>query len=184
MMDVKRLKHTAVVTIQSGERLGAISDVHIDLEQRQIASVVVQMEGRSGSSAAVVPMSQIQAIGADAVMIPDRESVQLEPSPIDTGRFPDLKRLTSLKVVTDAGTHEGRVETVSIDEQTGRLTEVVVAPPGIGRLWKRPMVVPIDQVISMGRDLVVIPEHIGIGGTPPETSPEAHPESGEQAGGA
>jgi uncharacterized protein YrrD len=166
-MDAKTLKGIAVVAIKDGEKIGSVDRVRFDLGARRVQAVTVGTGGLIGSHTYYLPAEGIQSIGTDAVMIPDR-SVLLPDSAADRfQQYPTLEDLQSLRVVTEAGAVAGSVATVHLDAANGLLTEIEVAPPGITGVFRSHFLVPIEQVISIGRDVVVIPNRYGNGGEEP-----------------
>lgn len=160
-MDAKTLKGIAVVAIKDGEKVGAVDKVRFDLERRGLAALTVGTGGLIGGQTYYLPAASIQSVGGDAVMIPDR-SVLLTDSAADRfQQYPTLEDLQSLKVVTEGGAVAGSVSTVHFDETDGSLTEIEVEPPGLTGVFRAHLHVPIGQVISIGRDVVVIPNNYG-----------------------
>lgn len=157
-MDVKKLRGMAVVSIRDGEQVGTIDDVLVDLDARAIAAMVVRAAGSAGGGIGVVDMGAVRAIGHDAVMIADRSAVTADRADQRRATFPNLGQITSLRVVTDRGTVAGGVATVHVDDRTGQLSDVEVVPSGFLGPWRHHRVVPIAQVTSIGRDVVVIPD--------------------------
>lgn len=163
-MDVKDLKGRAAVSIDGGEQLGTIKDVLFNLDERAIQAVSVSTGGRFHSSSNVIPMSDIQSIGNDAVMVPSRDVLQGDEDTPVYRQYPGLKELTSLRVMTKSGDHIGEVSTLRINPEDGRLTDIEVRRAGAMGAFREHVVVPISHVISIGKDMVVVPDRNEITG--------------------
>lgn len=182
-MDVKKLKGIAVVAIESGEKVGAVDDVLFNLEDRSVQALAVKSGGLLSSSSSVVEMADVKSIGSDAVMIADRGALQGDQNEHRFRQFPDLGDVTSLRVVTEGGSFVGTISTVRFDEQTGQITDVEISKSGLGSIFGRHLVVPISAVVSIGRDVVVIPDSWAEQEPGPTQDLESPPESaGEQRG--
>lgn len=161
-MEARALKGRPVVTIEGGERLGEVSDILFNLDKRAIQALSVGGGGLLGGrgEASVVEMADVRAIGADAVMVQDREVLRGEESEHHYRQFPNFKDLTSLKVVTETGTHMGNVAGVRVDEEDGAIRDLEVAYGGFAGAFKHHVVVPVSMVTTIGRDAVVIPARV------------------------
>lgn len=163
-MNVKDLKGRQVVAIDGGEQLGTIKDVLFNLDERAIQVIAVSSGGLFHSSSNVIAMSDIQSIGNDAVMVASRDVLQGgEDTPVYR-QYPGLQELTSRKVMTQSGEHVGEVETLRIETETGRLTDIEVRRAGAMGAFRQHVVVPIAHVISIGKDMVVVPDRNEITG--------------------
>src|SRR5690606_32393509 len=106
-MDARDLKGLPVVAIDGGERLGAITDVLFNLDDRRIAGFAMRSGGRIGGTTAVIPLEQVHSVGADALMVQDRTALEGDESAHRYRQYPTLADVTSLRVVTDTGTVVG-----------------------------------------------------------------------------
>lgn len=162
-MEARALKGRPVVTIDGGERLGEVSEILFNLDKRAIQALSVGSGGGllgGRGEANVVEFGDVRAIGADAVMVQDREVLRGEESEHHYRQFPTLKDLTSLKVVTETGTHMGNVAGVRVDEEDGTIRDLEVAYGGFAGAFQHHVVVPESRVTTIGRDAVVIPSHV------------------------
>lgn len=155
-MELRALRGLAVIAVESGERLGEVSDALIDPQERRVAALRVRRGGRFRGNLSDVSFSELQSIGPDAVMLPHREVLR----PASDGESITLRidEFVGLRVVTERGEAQGTVDDAEFDPVSGALTTVVVAPPGIGGLLGRRRTVPIEQVRTIGRDAVVLHE--------------------------
>jgi len=156
-VDIKDLKGLAVVAVQDGQRLGEVSDVLLSPGDRRVVRLQISSGGLLSGRTTFVEMDAVTSIGPDAAMIPGRDVVRAESD--DSNReLLNLREFTSLRVVSDQGRLLGTVAGGEIDTPSGRLTTIEIAPVGLAGLFGRRQSVPIAQVISIGRDVVVVPE--------------------------
>ncbi len=155
-MELRALRGLAVIAVESGERIGEVSDVLLDPQERQLAVLRVRRGGRFRGDLSDVLFSELQSIGRDAVMLPHREV--LRPASDEERATLRLDEFVGLRVVTERGEAQGTVDDAEFDPTSGVLTAVVIAPPGIGGLLGRRRTVPIEQVRTIGRDAVVLHE--------------------------
>ncbi|MFN3335899.1 MAG: PRC-barrel domain-containing protein [Thermomicrobium sp.] len=167
-MELRALRGLAVIAVESGERLGEVSDALIDPQERRVAVLRVRRGGRFRGDLSDVSFAELQSIGRDAVMLPHREVLR----PASEGERNTLRidEFVGLRVVTERGEAQGTVDDAEFDPVSGALTVVVIAPPGIGGLLGRRRTVPIEQVRTIGRDAVVLHE-IGSGEREDERQP-------------
>lgn len=156
-MDVKDLKGLAVVAVQDGQKVGEVADIRISPSDRRVVRLQVSSGGLLGGRTTVVEMDDVTSIGPDAVMIPNREVVRAEGEDAAQNLL-NLKEFTGLRAVSDQGRLIGTVAGAEIETPSGRLLTVEIAPVGIGGMFGRRQSVGIAEVISIGRDVVVVPE--------------------------
>jgi uncharacterized protein YrrD len=155
-MDTKKLKGIAVVTVEGGEKVGNIEDILFNTSRRCIQAFRVSSGGLFGSNQRI-ELADVGNIGTDAVMVHDRSVLRDEPRDRDQAEYPNLDSITSLSIVTRSGDYVGNVGTVDVDEHTGKLPAVEASGGGIVGMFMR-KTIPMDQVISIGRDVMVIPD--------------------------
>lgn len=176
-MDAKRLKGMPVVAIEGGEQLGTVRDILFSIDDRAIQAFSVHSGGLIGGTTNVVELSDVRSIGPDAVMVQSRAVLQGEETEHRYRQYPSLGEISSLKVVSEEGSHIGSVASALVDEQTGAITGLEIVRAGFTGPFRPNISVPIDAVISIGRDAVVIPAQVAhppAEGKQPETtqSPE------------
>lgn len=173
-MDAKRLKGMPVVSIEGGEQLGTVHDLLFSIDDRGIQAFSVRSGGLIGGTTNVVERGDVRSIGPDAVMVQSRAVLQGEDTEHRYRQYPSLGEISSLKVVSEEGSRIGSVASVLIDEQTGAITGLEIVRAGLTGPFRSNISVPIDAVISIGRDAVVIPERVAnppAEGAQPETAP-------------
>lgn len=156
-VDIKDLKGLAVVAVQDGQRLGEVSDILLSPGDRRVVRLQISSGGLFSGRTTLVEMDAVSSIGPDAVMIPGRDAVRAE-SEESSRELLSLREFTSLRVVSDQGRLLGTVAGAEVETPSGRLATIEFAPVGLSGLFGRRQSIPIEQVISIGRDVVVVPE--------------------------
>src|SRR5699024_2517610 len=75
--------------------------------------------------------------------------------------MPALHAVTSLRVVTENGSYVGNLSTVHIDPETGALSQLEISGGGFMSMFRDQREVPAPDIVSMGTDVVVIPDTYG-----------------------
>jgi uncharacterized protein YrrD len=158
-MDVKSLKGIAVVSIASSEKLGSVDEVVIDTQEGRLGALRVGSGGLLRKDRQYVPFQAIRSIGADAVMV-ENEAVLQQSFETRASGYHSLENLSGLRVVTDGGTYIGNIVTVHFDEKEGRLTDFEIGQGGIGGLFGSSKVFGAESIVSIGRDIVIVPDHL------------------------
>src|SRR5699024_10722813 len=96
-------------------------------------------------------------------MIQNKELLRNEKDDREFQNRPDLSGISTLRVVTEDGTYVGNLTTVQIDQQTGKLTAIETSGSGILDLLRRPKEISIAEVISIGTDVVIVPDSYASG---------------------
>jgi uncharacterized protein YrrD len=157
-MDIKTLKGIAVVSIDDGARLGAINDALFDLEDRCVRAFIVGDGGLFGGSTRILDMSDVQSIGADAVMIGSRDLLKADRDDTRYQTFANMGAVTSLRVVSQSGDLVGNLATIHVETSDGKFSDIEVSRHGLLGAFQAKIVVPAESVISFGRDVAVIPD--------------------------
>lgn len=155
-MNNKDVKGIAVISIADGEKLGTVDQAYVDQASKRIVGFAVGSGGgllaADSAPAFKIDADEVQSLGPDALTLDRKLEVSGEQTNARYGELAELDELTQRKVVTEGGTFVGQVASVDFDERTFRLTEFE-ASPGFFKSNRR---VPVDQVISVGADLVVV----------------------------
>jgi uncharacterized protein YrrD len=144
-----------VLSYNRGSKLYDVEDLVLDPDRRQVLALLVE-EKALFHSARAVPFGRINAIGPNAVIVPDGKAV------IDVDRDKLLKSLVNdrtvrgLRVLTDDGRKLGAVEDMLIDGKTGEIRGYYVSmgrmlSMGQGTRW-----LPVDSVLSMGQRVLYV----------------------------
>lgn len=141
-----------VVSAETGDRLGSVSDTLID--EASVVGLVVG--GGLLAKERVLPFRDVQTLGGDTVLARTGTGIVGPKEWRTTG--PETSRSSALRgraVVTTGGTRLGEVSDVLIDERTGAFEAFEVSSGGLRS--KRSKFRASSQ-IRIGADAVVVPE--------------------------
>ncbi len=156
-MDIKSLKGIAVVAIDDGARLGSVNDVLCDLDNRSVRAFVINDGGRLRSTNRILDIGDVRSIGADAVMIQSRDVLKADREDTRYQSFTNLHSVTSLHVVSQSGDMVGNIATIQFETSDGTFSDLEISKHGLLGTFQAKIVVPAAAAVSMGRDVVVIP---------------------------
>lgn len=146
-----------IISAQTGDKLGSVSDGLIDAAQNRLVGLVIG--GGLLGKEHVLPYADVQTIGGDTVLARVGSGVvsgkQWRGSEADSTRS---SRLKGKPVVTAAGHKVGVVGDVLIDELTGRVDTLEVTTPDFGGLVSKSSMLPRGAEIRIGPDAVVVPD--------------------------
>jgi len=151
-MDVNTLKGFAVISLTEGTKLGYVEQPLLDLNALQLAAL--RVKGDAG--AFVVPFSQLQNIGTDAVMVTSSDVTQTAASGGVSSGLTDPDTMKKLKVVDKSGTFIGTISGIDIDVASGKIVELRAHKGGM--LGMGGATTPIDPatILSVGPELMTL----------------------------
>src|ERR671932_960628 len=160
IMDANDLKGLAVVTIEDGIKVGTVSDILFNTEHYRIQALLLD-GGFLRSSTGLVELVNVQTIGSDAVMIQNQSVVRHQLSNQEREQYPSLENIMSLPIVAQDGSVVGKVATVNIDPQSGKITELLATKPGLAGAFGCHVRVPVNELVNIGRDAVIVSDRFG-----------------------
>jgi sporulation protein YlmC with PRC-barrel domain len=151
-MDASALKGMAVVSMQEGTKLGRVEQALFDLVGRQLRAVEV----RGDVGTFVVPFEQIERIGSDAITVASSQATQTPTAGSPTGTLLGLHELGKLKVVDDAGTFLGTIDTIEFDPTDGRVSQLSAHKGGVLGIGGATTSVDAAAILMVGAELVTV----------------------------
>jgi uncharacterized protein YrrD len=151
-MKASDLKGMAVVSIDGGAKLGYIDDVLFDSGGLRVAALRINADKQK----ALVPFDQVKSIGSDAVTVQSNDVTQWIKPESESTTQPGLDQIGKLKVVNEAGTLLGTVNTVEVDPQAGSITQVQSHKGGVLGLGGSTFTIPAKQIISVGTEVMTV----------------------------
>lgn len=160
-MNSKHLNGLTVISIADGEKLGAIERIHIDPAEKRIVGFSLKHHpGLLGLDPAEQPelidVDDVHALGPDAMTVTDKSALRGDQTRARYDTLTDLEELSKHKVVTEGGTYVGQVASADLDPTSFRLERIEVSPG----FFKSHVEVPIDQVINIGGELIVVDDAV------------------------
>jgi sporulation protein YlmC with PRC-barrel domain len=178
---------TQVITRNSGQRLGIVSQVWVDVDQREVVAVGLRENMMSSLVSAplqIMPLSSIRQIG-DVILVDDDTVLD------DEVNLAPYSTLVNCEVITETGEPLGRVRGFKFDVTNGRLETIVVASFGLPQIPDQVIStyeLSMDEVVSSGPDRLIVfegaeekmvqlsvglLERLGIGSAPWERATES-----------
>lgn len=142
-----------VISARTGDRLGRVSQVLLDLAGGRIIGFRLRSGGLLDRRWRLAAMQDLSEVSPEAIVLPDeialREDEYSETQQPLGGR--------PLAVIGTDGAEVGRLADVSAELSTGDLVDLRVIPTGArARRITPPLVLPIDRVCRSERRAVVV----------------------------
>ena len=111
-----------VVSRASAQELGAVNHLLVDVQQRQVASIVI---GR-GKKARFVEWAQLSGYGPDAVMVTDETSIRAPGDDRERAVAEGKLDLVGMRTLSELGNELGPIDDVTFDADSGALEDLVI----------------------------------------------------------
>ncbi len=146
-----------VVAYDSGEEFKTIIDLIFDQESNQLLGFLVD-EGGWFSNALVLPLTNVQAIGADAVIVTARDTID------SASKFPAMQRilerdniLKGTRIMTLDGRDLGTMVDLYFDDITGAIEGYEVSGGIFADAYSGRSFVPAPDTLKIGEDIAFVP---------------------------
>jgi sporulation protein YlmC with PRC-barrel domain len=144
--------NTQVITRDNGKRLGIVSQVWVDIDQREVVALGLR---DSLISVSGLPrqmyLNSINQIG-DVILV-DNEDV-IEDIEVDI-----LSNLMNWEVITETGEVLGKVRGFKFEGESGKLISIVIASLGVPQIpdqFLSTYEISIDEVVSTGPSRLIV----------------------------
>lgn len=155
MASDQELKGIAVISINTGQKLGVVDQIALDPSGRHVAAFTVHSGGNTSMittelpDASWLPVKKITAVGPDAITVRSTSALQASADEQDLILSADiLKR----KVVTKGGTYLGDIAALHFDEKSLDITSFEISHGFL----KSSTEVSIDHLINIGEAIVIV----------------------------
>lgn len=146
-----------IIAFGGGRQLDKIQDVIFDQQSNQLLGFLVD-EGGWFSTARVLPLRNVQAIGPDAVIVSAADAIQ------SADLMPDIQRilernnvLKGTKIMTTDGRDLGTLSDLYFDEQSGMVEGYEASGGVFADAYSGRSFVPAPQTIQIGTDVAFVP---------------------------
>jgi sporulation protein YlmC with PRC-barrel domain len=146
---------TQVITRNSGQRLGIVSQVWVDVDQREVVAIGLRdniLSGLVSNPLQIMPLSNIRQIG-DVILVDDDTVLD------DEVNVAPYSTLVNCEVITETGEPLGRVRGFKFDVTNGRLETIVIASFGLPQIPDQVIStyeLSIEEVVSSGPDRLIV----------------------------
>lgn len=156
MMPSRRLLGLQVIDITNGRAVGRVSRLLFDPAARRLAGFVVA-SGRWSREDQILEYARARGIGIHAITIQGAEALA-RPSAV-----PELQpllrhpaRIYGSRVLTEDGEWLGTVDELIVDERSGQVVEVLLAPRNLAERLRGPLRLSSDPLVVVGEDAMVV----------------------------
>ena len=144
---------TQVITRDSGNRLGIISQVWVDIDRREVIGFGIKDNILSVSALPrFMALDCISKIG-DVILVEDERAIE------DAVDVEPYSTVVGSEVITETGELLGRVRGFKFDVEDGAVTAILVASLGVPQVPEQLIStyeLPIDEVVSSGPDRLIV----------------------------
>ncbi len=158
-MNSKQVKGIMVLSIADGRQIGTIERAYLDPAGRRVAGFAVDAEGGflRPELHRLVDAEEVHSLGPDVMTLRDATSARGESITSRYAELVDLDTVTKLNAVTEDGKNVGHIVSVDFDEASFQITQIHVSPG----YFTNGATIPIDQIITLGSDVVVVTIAVG-----------------------
>ncbi len=148
-----------IITFGKGNKIYNAEDLLIEPERKQVLALLVT-EWSLFKPAKAIPFGRVQAIGPDAIVVPDSRAV------IDISRDPVLKKLydkqivRGLRVITEGGRKLGEISDILLDSKTGEIRGFYVSVGKVLSVTQGLRWLPAENVSTIGQRVLYVPDQI------------------------
>jgi sporulation protein YlmC with PRC-barrel domain len=144
--------NTQVITRDNGKRLGIVSQVWVDIDQREVVALGLRDSLISISSLPrYMYLNSINQIG-DVILV-DNEDV------IEDIEVEALSNLMNWEVITETGEVLGRVRGFKFNGETGKIYSIVIASLGVPQIpdqFLSTYEISIEEIVSTGPSRLIV----------------------------
>jgi uncharacterized protein YrrD len=146
-----------VIAYDTGEKFETVTDLVFDQVNNILLGFLVD-EGGWFTSARVLPLAEVQAIGPDAVIVASRDSIVVANTIPRIEEVLDHNNiLKDTRIMTVDGRDLGTMIDLYFDDQTGRVEGYEVSGGLFADAYSGRSFVPAPQTIKIGEDVAFIP---------------------------
>jgi sporulation protein YlmC with PRC-barrel domain len=153
-MNSKQLHGLAVLSLDSGEKLGSLARTYVDGPKKRIAGFAFTESGgfMQVESEPNIDAGDVHTVGPDAIIVDSRDAVHGRNVNEHFADYLVLDELAHRPVLSANGTSVGQVASLDFDNHSLELTEIEVSS---GRFAAN-RTISMRQVITVGRDYVIV----------------------------
>jgi sporulation protein YlmC with PRC-barrel domain len=141
---------TLVVTRDTGKKLGVVSQLWVDIDQREVVALSLRPNLLYGTPQPMF-LSSIRQIG-DVILVDDENVIE----DIDVESY---NNLINCEVITETGELLGKVRGFKFDVDSGILTALTIASIGLPLIPDQIVStyeLPVDEIVSSGPDRLIV----------------------------
>jgi uncharacterized protein YrrD len=146
-----------VIAYESGQKITSIVDLIFDQNDNRLLGFLIQESGLF-SSAKVLPLNLVEAIGVDAIIIPSKESIAPARDYADIHNILEHNNvLNGTRIMTTDGRDLGKLIDFYFDETTGIIEGYETSGGLFADAYSGRSFVPAPKTLKIGRDVAFVP---------------------------
>lgn len=141
---------TQVITRDSGKRLGVVSQLWVDIDQREVVALSLRPNLFYGTPQPMM-LNSIRQIG-DVILVDNEDVIE----DIDVEAYSSL---INCEVITETGEPLGKVKSFKFDIDTGKVESLIIASIGLPLIPDQVLStyeLPIEEIVSSGPDRLIV----------------------------
>ncbi|MDD3839411.1 MAG: PRC-barrel domain-containing protein [Clostridia bacterium] len=156
MKKISEIIGLSVICIQEGEERGTIRELLVDSNEGNVKYLVLQ-DDEWYFGAKILPFTDIQGIGKDAVTTLSKDSIQkLENSDEAVELVKKQVSVVGSKVYTEKGRFIGKVNEYFIDNADGRITGCTAEKHSTDGM----LTISSEDIVTYGKKVVIVKDEI------------------------
>jgi uncharacterized protein YrrD len=146
-----------VIAYESGQKITSIIDLIFDQNDNRLLGFLIE-EGGLFSSAKVLPLDLVTAIGVDAIIIPSKESIAPARDYANIHNILEHNNiLNGTRIMTTDGRDLGKLIDFYFDETTGIIEGYETSGGLFADAYSGRSFVPAPKTLKIGRDVAFVP---------------------------
>lgn len=141
---------TQVITRESGKKLGVVSQLWVDIDQREVVALGLRENLFSGTPRLMLLGSVVQV--GDVILVEDEDAIE------DINVL-NYSTLISNEVITETGELLGKVRGFKFDTSNGRISDLIIASLGIPLIPTQLIStyeLPVTEIVSSGPERLIV----------------------------
>ncbi|RYG48286.1 hypothetical protein EON79_04940 [bacterium] len=158
----KSLIGMPVVTLDDGERKGTVHDVVYSAQEGRLLYLTVPVGGSlfGGGSTLLLDAHNIRSVGADAITVDLASSLVQQDRDVRKVAEESGEGIVGKKIMTEDGDNLGTVVDVLLDVDDHKIVAYEVSGGIWSDLMRGQTDVPASVVVSIGKDVIVVPNNV------------------------
>ncbi len=151
-----------IITYDSGQKVANIVDLIFDQNDNRLLGLLISERGWF-SSAKVLPLYLVKAIGVDAIIVPSRDTIASSRSYADIHQILETNNsLNGTRIMTTDGRNLGKLIDLYFDETSGTIEGYETSGGLFADAYSGRSFVPATQTIKIGEDVAFVPAETAV----------------------
>ena len=157
MRKITELLGLPVINLATGEQIGEVQDIVIDVLNRRMLGVLLRHAGWF-SSGKGIPFAHVHGITADSLTVENAAAIVRDEAFAAQGQTLRQEDIIGKHIVTAAGKTVGTLSDIYVDINTGRLTGCEISDSVIKDLLEGRRAISLPDLQKIGKETVIVSE--------------------------